>query len=549
MMNRLGRIARTIEFTVAGLLTLEVLVLHFNVMRHAGPLWRDEISSLRVATMPTWGGLWSSLVYDPVPVLFFGILRLWNWLFAGATDESLRYLGFLVGFGIVGAIWLTAWIIKKAPPTWAMLLFGLSPVALVWGDSMRAYGIGCFFNILAVGLISKLLRDRPRPGDIALVLGAALCSVHSLFPNAILLFAILAGASAVTIYRRWWRTLFILQGVGFAAAVSLLPYAGIIRQTQSWSGLCKAGIDSSWIFTMLFRATESGGDLASIFWITGAALACIALLLLIVNPLFLLREGSNRNLVIYAGVTLVVAITTTVGFLRWVGWTTSLWYYLPLMATAVVCIDGMSQILRKTSFAIIGNSLLIVIAAATLSPLAFRATNVRLTNVDLTTAAIAQRAQPSDLIVVDNYFYAISFHRYYKGKAPWVSVPDVTDFSLHRWDLLTETMRRPQPIQPILDRIDQTLKAGHEVYVVGFAPLDRGPSAPPDLAVAPKRSSGWSLWPYVRRWTTQIAYAVQTRAEHGKIISVKCGQPISTVENVHAVVVSGWKDNTVAALP
>jgi hypothetical protein len=108
MMNRLGRIARTIEFTVAGLLTLEVLILHFNVMQHVGPLWRDEISSLRVATMPTWGGLWSSLVYDPVPALFFGILRLWNWLFAGATDESLRYLGLLVGAGIVAAIWLTA---------------------------------------------------------------------------------------------------------------------------------------------------------------------------------------------------------------------------------------------------------------------------------------------------------------------------------------------------------------------------------------------------------------------------------------------------------
>jgi hypothetical protein len=36
-----------------------------------------------------------------------------------------------------------------------MLLFGLSPVALVWGDSMRAYGIGCLFSILAIGFLGN----------------------------------------------------------------------------------------------------------------------------------------------------------------------------------------------------------------------------------------------------------------------------------------------------------------------------------------------------------------------------------------------------------
>ena len=65
-MNRLRGIARKIEFAVAGVLTLAVVALHFNVMRHAGPLWRDEISSLSLATKPTLTEFWSSLTFDPV---------------------------------------------------------------------------------------------------------------------------------------------------------------------------------------------------------------------------------------------------------------------------------------------------------------------------------------------------------------------------------------------------------------------------------------------------------------------------------------------------
>ena len=164
------------------------------------------------------------------------------------------------------------------------------------------------------------------------------------------------------------------------------------------------------------------------------------------------------------------------------------------------------------------------------------------------TAAIAQRAQPADLVIVDNYFYAISFNRYYHGRAPWLVAPDLSDVSLHRWDLLTNSMRQPRPIQPILDRIDQTLQAGHDVYVIGFAPLNRGATEPLDLPPAPAGASGWNLWPYMRQWTVQIAYAVQTRAEHGKIISVSTDQPISSVENVRAVVVSGWRKSQVTAI-
>ena len=547
MMNRLGRIARAIEFTVAGLLTLEVLVLHFNVMRHAGPLWRDEISSLRVATMPTWGGLWSSLVYDPVPALFFGILRLWNWLFAGATDESLRYLGLLVGTGIVAAIWCTAWIIKKAPPTWAMLLFGLSPVALVWGDSMRAYGIGCLFSILAIAFLWKLVCERPRRIDMLLAAAAALLSVQSLFSNSLLVFAAIAGAVVVTVHRGWRRTTVILLGIGALAALSLLPYIPIIRETQSWSDICKSPISFGWIFAMLFRATASGGNLAAALWVIGGTLACLTLALTVVRPrLFNLGE-TDTNLVLYAGTTLIIAIALNICFFRWVGWATSLWYYLPLMATAVFCLEAVSTLLRRSALAVTAHSLFVALAAAAVSPLAYQATHVRLTNVDLTAKIIAEHAQVEDLVVVDYYLYAISFQRYYHGQAPWVSVPDVSDLSLHRWDLLSQTMDRPHPVEPILKRIEETLQAGHDVYVAGLAPINHETVAPPDLPTVSQNNFGRILWPYVRRWSSQVAYTAQTHASRGVIIPILAKEPISTAENIRAFAVSGWKDGDVAA--
>jgi hypothetical protein len=46
-----------------------------------------------------------------------------------------------------------------------------------------------------------------------------------------------------------------------------------------------------------------------------------------------------------------------------VGRATSLWYYLPVMGTAVVCIDGLSKVLRKHPVANIAGSMLVLFAA------------------------------------------------------------------------------------------------------------------------------------------------------------------------------------------
>ena len=523
-------------------------MLHVRVLWHAGPLWRDEISSLRIATMPTLSGSWAALVYDPVPALFFFILHIWNSVFAGGDSENLRYLGFLIGLATVTSIWWASRLLKGSPPTWAMLLFGLSPVALVWGDSLRAYGIGCLFNILALAFLWKILCERPRRADIVWTSAAALLSVHSLFPNSLLLFAALTGAVVVTVRHRWWQTTRIILGIGAFAAFSLLPYASIIRQTQDWSGICQSPITWSWIGTMLFRATASGGNLAAILWLSSAIIVCLALVRALARPRFFPLKEEQTNLVLFSGITLLIAIALTISFFRWVGWATSLWYYLPLMATAIFCFEAIATLWRGSATARIAQSCLVVLAAVALMPKAFEATGVRLTNVDLTAQEIARRAGPEDLVVVDYYFHAISFQHYYQGKAPWVAVPNVADVSMHRWDLLAATMDRTKPVDSVLRRIDRTLQTGHDVYVVGLVPTNKELVAPLDLPPTSENSFGRNLWPYVRRWSSQVAFTAQTHSTRVAVIPVPSQQPISTAETVRAMVVSGWKDTASTAL-
>jgi uncharacterized membrane protein len=536
------RIAKISEWSAASILTVFVVYAHARVQTYAGPLWRDEISSLRVATMPSVSEFWSSFVYDPVPALFFSLLRFWHWLGFGSTDEGLRQLGLFIGLATVAAVWLAAWTIRRSPPNWGLVLFGLSPVVLVWGDSLRAYGLGCVWNIWLISLLWRLLSKRPRPQDILFATLVALLSVHTLFPNALFVFAASASAIVVALRHRWWHTATVIAGIGTSTAISLLPYASTIRQTQTWTGLAKGTIDFAWILKMIFQAIHTGGNVAAALWIVGAIAACVALCVGCARSWRSAATDRENDLMLYAGMTFLVALLSTVCFFRLVGWTTSVWYYVPLMATGAICLDALSGVLRKGAAPVIVNSLLLIAAAALLGPTAYRATQIRLTNVDLIAATISAQAHESDLIVIDNCFYAISFNRYYHGRTPWVSVPELQDLSLHRWDLLIAAMRTTNPIEPVLKRIDETLRAGHNVFVVGFAPAKRPVTRPPDLPPAPNTTSGWILWPYLRSWTFQVAYAAQTHALHGVIISAPCPQPVSAVEKLNAFVVSGWRD-------
>ena len=68
------RAARRLEIALFSLLAMFLVAGHLRVLLHTGALWRDEILTLNLATMPG-RQLWNSLWLDSFPALFFLLLR------------------------------------------------------------------------------------------------------------------------------------------------------------------------------------------------------------------------------------------------------------------------------------------------------------------------------------------------------------------------------------------------------------------------------------------------------------------------------------------
>jgi hypothetical protein len=139
---------RRIDWTVAALVAALIVVVHIVNMTHAGGLWRDEAAAVNLALMPSFGEIWSHLELESFPLLITMMLRVWSALSFGGSDLGLRVFGMLAGLAVLAALWWNAWRFSSSPPTLSMLIFGLSPVVIRWGDSLRAYGIGVFFSSL-----------------------------------------------------------------------------------------------------------------------------------------------------------------------------------------------------------------------------------------------------------------------------------------------------------------------------------------------------------------------------------------------------------------
>ena len=74
----LDRILTAIEWFAAAAITLLAFFLHLVFLRHAGPLWRDEVSSIDLANLPGFNALWEMLSHDSFPLLWSLLLRGWE---------------------------------------------------------------------------------------------------------------------------------------------------------------------------------------------------------------------------------------------------------------------------------------------------------------------------------------------------------------------------------------------------------------------------------------------------------------------------------------
>ena len=71
-------------------------------------------------------------------------------------------------------------------------------------------------------------------------------------------------------------------------------------------------------------------------------------------------------------------------------------------------------------------------------------------------AEVSQKAGPNDLVIVHPWYYGLTFAYYYRGTAPWTTLPPLADYRFHRYDLLKAELQRTNAIEPVFERLQST---------------------------------------------------------------------------------------------
>lgn len=180
--------------------------------------------------------------------------------------------------------------------------------------------------------------------------------------------------------------------------------------------------------------------------------------------------------------------------------------------------------------------------AALALPATLEQARLRMTNVDKVAEKVAAEAKPKDLVLVNYWFFGVSFQRYYKGQARWMTMPAMADHRFHRYDLLKARMAADDPNRDVRRAIRRTLRSGRRVWVVGT--LDAPPPGQPPLAVppAPGAPTGWQDAPYCLSWSQQLAVYLEAHAQRHDQYLVRAGGPVNGFEHLWLHVFRWWRE-------
>jgi hypothetical protein len=599
------RLANAVSHRPEWILTLAiastVIWLHFYFLWHAGGLWRDEVNLLNLSGRHSL----AEMSKDSFPMLMPLLVSGWTAIGLGQSDLSLRLMGTLIGLALPATLWIAAWKIRRAPPVLGLSLLALNSTVIIFGDSLRAFGLGSALILLTTAAAGWFL-VHPTWRRAGVLAALAVLSVQALFQNAVLIAAICFGAWAVCARRKSGRAAVKIFSVAAISAVSLLPYLPRIISLPEAAGALRTGFDPALALINIDSAT--GFPLEQYFWVWGflalivIARACAVFLrhppeadnMSAENPplagrttlavalaasfgfiwfasspgrhwLFFplmavaiawfdfrterrspARRGDDGDLALFAGVTLLVAVAGFAGFLWFAALATQPWYFIPLMSLAAVCFETGLPSGRHARAAIFGFAILTTIGGIYF---ARRDLNWRFTNIDLVAQRLANEAGPGDFIIVSPWYCGITFDYYYKGPASWNTLPPLKDHSTHRFDLVLEQMQKTGAIQPVFGQIAATLQSGHRVWVVGTMDIPKaGAPMPADLPPVPPGYLGTDRG-YTQNWTSQ---AVQFLSDHSsRFYQDYCttNESVNFVENMKLRVAEGWQSSTNLASP
>jgi hypothetical protein len=505
------------------------LLAGWHVVRafDAGPLWRDEAHVVNWASFPSIAGVWANRDLDAFPATWPLLVHAWV-AFAGGSDGSLRALGAGVGIAGLAVLWWAMRELGVRAPMLVLTLYAASPVVLVFGGSLRGYGLGLAALILFLGAAAASVA-RPRWRTLALTQLAALLVAHTDFRNCVFVLAALVAAAAVAARRRQVRFAALTLALGLLPLLSLATYLPTFRSVSDWVAVYHQPVSYAYLFRTFSRALETAGaGVPQLFWLA-VLLGTAACVREIVAP----REPAARDRALFLLITLAIGVPATFFALDSLRILTQIWYYQSLLCVMAVCAEGGIALRGGASRWEATAKLALLIAAVVLSaPVVWQSRTFRLTNVDAITTALDREAAPDDLIVVTPYEFSASFDRYYAGAAPWITLPEVRDHRFQDPRSVKEKIGRADPIRAELDRIAATLQAGHRVWWVGMPNLPQPGADPGDLPPGPAPGLGWYDVPYRNVWMAQAGVVLVREASGLRLVVPHSEGAINRFENL-----------------
>jgi hypothetical protein len=519
--------------------SVAILVLLIVRARHAGALWRDECGLVQLSQMPAMGDIVTNFPHEAFPPPFPILVRGWTNVF-GTSDGAFRCFGATVGLLFIVITWMSVRLLDSGVPLLSLALIGLNTAFLTWGTSIRGYGLAATLIALTFGLTARLL-IRPTPLVIAATAAAFVASAQCLVHNTVLLSTITLSAIAVCLVRRNLKHAVMVLAIGGMSFIAFLPYFRLYLSARDWDMTVRLSVPSSWLWAQFESAFGQPSPVMAWIWCGGIGLLMAAAIwrLYTKGPG---KSGPETDILLYGIVTCVTAFLGYYLFLQVLRYYPQPWYFFGLLSIMGLALDlfvnHLSDIktLRIARVAFTGVLIIII-------PLGgWTAISQRQTNIDIVARALEKRAAPADLILVSPWQYGIPFNWYYHGKTPWITLPQLWDHRLHRYDLVKTKMTAADPIADLRDAISQTLRDGHLVWIVGEVRVPNDNRPVKSLSPAPDPNYGWDSLAYVESWMEQIGIFLRSHAAAARLISMPGSDAINEQENAPLVVARGWRD-------
>jgi len=510
--------------TIAGIaVTAAVLYLHLRAYVQAGALWRDEVNSLNVANAPSFGELWRLLQFESFPLLWPAVLRGWSGLGFGAHDADVRLICLIVGVLACVVFWFAAIVCRARVPVFMLALFAMHPLVLRWGDSLRGYGLGAVTVVFSLGAMWRMT-DRPTRANVAIAAVAAVLCVQAVYYNAFFVAAMVLGIWAASFPGRQWGTALKATAIGALAAVTMLPYLGVIRQVGAWSMLVKTDVSASAIWETFSLGLSAASPWTAAVWIV-----------LFVVSIGLAFTRIAAPCARFACVVMVAGVLLFVGVLMRLDYPISPPYYIVAMAFVACCFDmiigGTLERVRHGRWIMFAALVLLTVGT---SSSAWRYSAARFTNVDEVADGLREESGAGDLIIVTRWTIGIPFDRYYHGAASWMTLPPLADHRVHRFDLVRQAIESDGPLHDVHERIKATLRAGGRVILVRREPpVDGGSVAKP---------GGLLMQPHLDWYIAQVDQFLAEHAATFEHFSIRDDPAVLSTEKLTTITIAnGWR--------